>query len=58
MTAKKRIIIFISLVVTVVAAVICLSACQRIAVYGVTLNETYLEMNVGDTNMLSATVDA
>ncbi len=58
MSAKKRIIIFITLVVTVVAAVICLSACQRIAVYGVTLNETYLEMNVGDTTVLSATVDA
>lgn len=58
MTAKKRIIIFISLVAAVAAAVIGLSACQRIAVYGVTLNETYLEMNVGDTTVLSATVDA
>lgn len=58
MTAKKRIIIFISLVAAVAAAVIGLSACQRIAVYGVTLSETYLEMNVGDTTVLSATVDA
>ena len=58
MTAKKRIIIFISLMAAVVTAVICLSACQRIAVYGVTLSETYLEMNVGDTTVLSATVDA
>lgn len=58
MTTKKQLILCLFLVVILGAAVLGCAACQRIAVYGIALNETYLEMNVGDTSTLIATVDA